>query len=483
MLGDKMKYRKRIFSGFLLIFMVYAPLSSFATAIPFPLRNSGYKVRTLPDRVILEDGKGKKLHEVRITGVVVGALVTGSYVISATRNNGIFVHKITWRGKLTSVSKYQVKKPVVAIRFDKGYLFIVTKEMMVSTWILKGETLTPYKSGKQDDSNRIKRDKRYQVEGKIISVKRGLAVISVGEISGLKMGDRLSIISKSRKYIYDPLLDKTVKKASNREVAVLEIIQLGGATCVVKLGLGDEIKKGDFAYYTRKSLKSSKLPFKRWGGMKRLTVTAYPGLLFGDVSLAMAGQFDYHATAPIHLQLKLRPWIFEDIFATDFAARVGFENTFFEAGVGFGAIIASHTDENDKTWVDSSTFIEMFVRLGSMDSTSFTLGMRAIPGKSNPFNGFWTSLQFKGDTHLVSLNFDMIMVEMVIGETDEYNNSESSFSVFRGDVTDRIRLWGNGGPGTLYLPITIGITAAIADTASSTSRVSFVMGGGLEYRW
>ncbi|MBU1240115.1 hypothetical protein KJ865_10450, partial [Myxococcota bacterium] len=290
-----------------------------------------------------------------------------------------------------------------------------------------------------------------------------------------------SIISQKTRAEYDPLKDATVRRVSGREVAVLEIVEVTDTTAVVNLGLGDDVHPGDLVYYTTKGVKSARHAARRWGGMQRLQIDLQPGFILGDGALMGSVAWHYHAEEPLHVAIGGRPWLFSGMQAMDFSLRAGFETSSFEAGIGVGGVFASYSHaQYDQQLSDGRAFFEMYVRLGALDGLSWELGMRSSPSRDNAFTGFWTSLQMRGTTHLISLNYDMMVLQFA-GPDDPFGDySKTDLYLLSASLRDRIRLWGNGGPGTLYLPVFVGIVACTGDVEN---KISFIMGGGVEIRW
>jgi len=440
----------------------------------------GRRVRAVKEWVILEDDRGRALDRFNLTAPVVGLASDATRIFAATRFEGIWIFTTTLTGKLKKMQHLRPAAPVRSIGLRAGVLFVMTVRQKVSTWIISGKEVRPYRKGASATPVTSRpRERRERIAATVVSIRRGLAVIDAGRRQGLHLGDRLSIVSQQRRSEYDPLRDAIHKRISGREVAVLEIVELTDTTAVVKLGLGDDVHQGDLAFYTMKAVKSSKQPARRWGGMQRLQADFYPGFLLGDTSFTAAFAYHYHAEEPVHFSMAARPWLFSKVRAMDLALRGGFETSSFEVGLGVSAILASYVHEDSsKTLSDARVFFEMYMRLGALDGLNWELGIRSSPAdRDNTFSGMWTSLQWSGYTHLLSLTFDQIFVTMR-GPDDLYHETDMVFvtTTFR----DRIRLWGNGGPGTLYLPVFIGMTACTGDTGD---KFSFIMGGGVEYRW
>lgn len=359
-----------------------------------------------------------------------------------------------------------------------------------------------------------------QIIGEVIEVRPEVAVLNVGSDDGVQEGDRYELRSLRLKSQYNLASGKEEMLPSNEVTAVVEVTSVTDKRALVKLGRGDRAEVGELAVPT-----NSRLTGDRWfpgyeRNLNRVQARISPFLGIDSLSGGMLTTALYDRTfdSPMRLEAGFSNigFIFGRDFAAPFHANVvpSYDTDYFEVGLGLGYVYSA------SEWRRGLSFLQK-VRLGTVDGLSLTVRNSFVYQRARVDPRSWDNLTqkpaVKGDPCEVSDYYDgtledefdwegidgTISIPLTSRVTLITDWSYSNAGWFYGDVGIRTLVMGNGGQGTLIIPVTVGgvyvrdFSAAGNETycdEASNSWQTFkeyeetdyggpVVSIGLDYRW
>ncbi len=435
------------------------------------------KVMTSHERLFLTDDKGAPLDEAYFRSEVVGVALGRERVYVATARHGVDVFRVTWRFKLEKLAHLEVDGTLSGLIYDDPYLFVVRPVRRSQVFHLTGAGAVPVREGSlKAPPPATESAVREKATGRVTGVHNGVVTVSLGSEDGFQAGDRIRVLSSGRTREYNPLHGKHLASARTRLQAVLTLYEVEAASARARLREGEDVSVGDLVSYFNEEKAPQVDRIVRWGGVQRIIATATPGFLFGDPSLGAQVQYEYQANMPLTLGVSWRGFLGQEVSASDLRVDAAFDTNYFSIGYQLGFFAG-----NGDTYGTSPAigFSAMFIRLGSLDGLHLLFGWRAAV---EDMRGVFARIQLGGSRHNLFFALDMDNGEYKLKRGNGTLEYDEHMELVMGTVLvgDRIRLWGNGGADTLFVTVFLGGQfVTMMDDESS----SFVMGGGVEYRF
>ena len=302
-----------------------------------------------------------------------------------------------------------------------------------------------------------------ETEGTVQEVRGDEAVIDVGSAAGVAEGNRFEIRSQEMVQQYNLETRKDEMMPSNKVTAVVEVIRVASGSSLVLLGKGDRVKVGDKARLTKEELtRTNWFPgYQRSLNRVQARVAPFVGIDSLTVGTFASLMYDRTFSFPMRLEAGFRNvgLHFGESFGAPFQFDLvpSYDTDYFEVGLGGGYQFSA--DDRKRGF----SFLQK-VRLGTVDGLNFTMwnsfiytdgyveevyspvtvGVPCVPDneRSGEFawNGFDAALAIP-------------LTDSVTLATD-WSYSEAGWVY--GDIGIRTRVRGNGGAGTLIIPVTIG---------------------------
>ncbi|MFH2005098.1 MAG: hypothetical protein ABI333_00795 [bacterium] len=307
--------------------------------------------------------------------------------------------------------------------------------------------------------------------GRVLSTKRGVAVVDIGTRHGLKRGQRVRVFLKHR-----VKMDGGEEAMREETLSVGLVVAVSANRAQVRLGSNENVPKGAYAEATTAGLTVSIVAPPRVGSVFSFKFMLRPIIPVGNAGFGAQLELwaTYRFRLPIAIHLLIDPLGFAVGKGPDGVAFAGHallaaDLRLFEIGVGVGGT-SLNTGEGD----EPAFSMNQYVRLGALDGFNFEVhnvlvwdrGRFEYAGTTGGFQipvgtKFW--LLFRGGYRMAGYWF--------------------------GEAGLRARLMGNGTSGSLFLTATVGAASVfdrVRDSVNNYYRdVSYLgpMGGlGMEWR-
>jgi len=435
------------------------------------------KVITSRERLFLTDEQGAPLDEAYFRSQVVGVALGRERVWVATAHHGVDVFRVTWRFRLERVSHLEIEGTLSGLIYDDPYLFVIRPVRRSQVFQLTGAGALPVREGSlKAPPSAPESGDREKASGRVTGVHNGVVTVSLGSDDGFSAGDRIRVLSSGRTREYNPLHGKHLASARTRLQAVLTLYEVEAGVSRARLREGEDVSVGDLVSYFNEEKTPQIDRTVRWGGVQRIIATATPGFLFGDPSLGTQVQYEYQARMPLTLGVSWRGFLGQEVSASDLRIDAAFDTNYFSIGYQLGFFGGRGDTYGNSPLIG---FSAMFLRLGSLDGLHLLFGWRVAV---EDMRGVFARVQLGGRRHNLFFAMDMDNGEYQLKHGNGSLEYDEHMELVMGTVLvgDRIRLWGNGGADTLFVTVFLGGQfVTMMDDESS----SFVMGGGVEYRF
>jgi hypothetical protein len=453
------------------------PTSADAPRLEWEQFRRRLMVRFTGPRIFLMDDHGSPLDEAYFKSEVVGVALGRERVYVATARHGVDVFRVDWKFKLDRVSHLDVEGTLSGLIYDDPYLFVIRPVRRSQVFLLDPAGVVPVREGSlKAPPPPTAAGEREKATGRITRIHNGIVTINLGEAEGFRAGDRIRVLSAGRHSEYNPLRGRDRVSARTRLQAVLTLYEVEEQVARARLAEGEDVKVGDLVQY----FNEEKLPqidrIVRWGGVQRVIATVTPGFLFGDPSLGTQVHYEYQAHMPLTLGVSWRGFLGSEVSASDIRVDAAFDTAFFSIGYQIGFFMEDGEDYPRSPLIG---FSAMFLRLGMLDGLHFLFGYRSTVDTPR---GFFGRLQLGGTRHNLFAAWDIDLADYEIHVANDPYQSTEHLELGIGTlvVGDRIRLWGNGGHDTMFVTVFLGGQFLFMGDNNSSS---FVMGGGVEYRF
>jgi hypothetical protein len=312
------------------------------------------------------------------------------------------------------------------------------------------------------------------VSGNVTEVRAEVAVLDVGSKDGVLVGDRFELRSQELKSQYSLSTGKDEMLPSNKVTAVVAVASVAEEKALVKLGRGDRARVGDVAVPTGRGLTGDSWFPGYERNLNRLRARVAPFLGIDTLSAGMVTSAMYDRTFNFPMRLEAGFSNIGFVFGEDFAAPFHFnvvpsyDTDYFEVGLGAGYVYSS--DDRRR----GASFLQK-VRLGTVDGLNVTVHNSFVYQRGHLprwfGSGYDSSPSLKigadcspnsDDEELTNYEFNWegidgtVSIPVTSRVTLISDWSFSNAGWFYGDIGIRTLVMGNGGHGTLIIPVTIG---------------------------
>ena len=359
-----------------------------------------------------------------------------------------------------------------------------------------------------------------RMAGTVTKVRGDIAVLDIGADAGVARGDRFEIRSQALTRQYSLETGLYEQRPSNQITAVVQVTSVSPDKALVSLGRGDRARVGDHAVPSnRKTSGNTWFPgYER--SLNRIQAKVGPYLGINTLSAGMLTSVMYDRTFAFPMRLSAGFSNIGLVFGADFAAPFhldvvpSYDTDYFEVGLGLGYVFSNHERRRGLSFLQK-------VRLGTVDGLNLTVQNAFIyeRKRTSSWLAFGGSVDMKEmgedctptdeDKDLTGYEFNWegvdasLAIPLTRRVTLVTDWSYSNAGWFYGDLGIRTLVMGNGGHGTLIIPVTIGGVAlndyvpsgketycdADANKVSTLQQYdSRVYGGpvvtiGIDYRW
>jgi hypothetical protein len=324
--------------------------------------------------------------------------------------------------------------------------------------------------GEPDDEDVVAAD---QLPGTVVKVRGDIAVLDVGSDAGVGKGDRFEIRSQALTRQYDLETGVYEPRPSDQITAVVEVTSVSPDKALVSLGRGDRARVGDHALPTDKKVSGNNWFPGYERSLNRIQAKAGPYLGINTLSAGMLASVMYDRTFAFPMRLSAGFSNVGLIFGEDFGAPFhldvipSYDTDYFEVGLGLGYVFSSHERRRGLSFLQK-------VRLGTVDGLNLTVQNAFIYERrrtSSWFGGGGAADSLKmgedctptdDDEDLSGYEFNWEGIDATLAMplnrrvTMVMDWSFSNAGWLYGDIGIRTLVMGNGGHGTLIIPVTIG---------------------------
>jgi len=356
--------------------------------------------------------------------------------------------------------------------------------------------------------------------GTVAEVRGDLIVLDIGADGGVAPGDRFEIRSQALVRRFDLETEQYKLLPSNRITAVVEVASVSAEKALATLGRGDRARVGDIAAPTDRRISGTTwFPgYERSLNRFRAKIGPYLGIDTLSAGILTSAMYDRTFSFPMRVAAGFSNvgLVFGEDFAAPFHLDVvpSYDTDYFEVGLGLGYVFSSHERRRGLSFLQK-------VRLGTVDGLNLTVqnafiyerrrtsGWLSFGGSASAKDVGEACTPADDDEELTGYEFNWegvdasLFIPLTKRVTLATNWSYSNAGWFYGDLGIRTMVMGNGGHGTLIIPVTIGgvalndyvpagnATYCDADTDKVTSLREYdsrtyagpVVTIGVDYRW
>ncbi len=357
--------------------------------------------------------------------------------------------------------------------------------------------------------------------GHVVEVRSEVALLDIGSGQGVKVGDRYELRSQDLKLQYSLATGKDEMLPTNTVTAVVAVSSVAEGKALVKLGRGDRTRVGDAAVPTGRDLtRDDWFPgYERNLNRIRARVAPFLGIDTLSAGMMTTALYDRTFNFPMRVEAGFSNigFVFGEDFAAPFHANVvpSYDTDFFEVGLGVGYVYSSNDRRRGLSFLQK-------VRLGTVDGLNLTVHNSFVYQRSSYSSWFGydesggkpvtlgeSCTPYDDDEEYTGYEFNWegidatLSVPLTSRVTLITDWSFSNAGWFYGDIGIRTLVMGNGGHGTLIIPVTIGgvmvddfvpsykSTYCDADSKTYSSYQEYdsktyggpVVSIGIDYRW
>ncbi len=331
-----------------------------------------------------------------------------------------------------------------------------------------------------------------RLDGKITETKRDIAILNIGSKQGVELGMKFAIHSQKPITKFNLLTNRDEIMPSDEVTGVLAVTQVTEEKCLLKLGLGDLADAGDVARSTKKKLSEQVMAPRYPRELHRVhgRIAPFVGISTLNIGTFADLSYDYTFAFPLRLSAGFsnsgilfgyseHTRMIDDGQQTfergpvrlPFAIDVipSYDTDFFEVGIGAGYSYSAHDQKRGFTFLQK-------VRLGSLDGVNLTVTNSFIFQEKHDswFSSFSIAAgadEKAGTTCTLDewaedfdtgyeFGFNSIDVDLRVPITSrvalETGYAFSQAGWVYGEIGIRTRVMGNGGDGSLFIPVSIG---------------------------
>lgn len=425
-------------------------------------------------QLLLLDAAGMRLDTAHFPSDVVDAVAGDERIYVATRSHGIYVFEVSLARRLEKVGHMPIEGTLSRMYYDPPYLFAVQPKIRSSLYMLDASGARQVQAGQwRLAAPSPAQEKRDRISGRVLRIRNGKVEVNLGSRHGFKPGDRIRILSRGREMEYNPL-DGTRRQDTRLKLrAVLTLDDVRGEQSTATLERGVDVRVGDIVQYFGDEKTPSVERILRWGGTSRIIANVLPGFLVGDPMLGMQLRLEHQFKIPLTAGINLRSHVSDSASGTGLAVDAAYDTDYFAIGYQMDFLALSSEEESNIPLMGTSG---MFLRLGTLDGLHLLFNYRS---NFKDIYGLSGRIQLSGQRHNLYAAWDFTFGTYKI-VYESWGDDSRKMTVGSFLAGDRIRLWGNGGAGTMFANIYLGVQTLNTD---SVDDASFVMGGGVEYRF
>jgi hypothetical protein len=328
-------------------------------------------------------------------------------------------------------------------------------------------------------------------EGTVVQVAWGRAIVDRGAKDGLRIGNRLKILSQELVPKPNLATGQSEMVPSNEAVAVLEIEVLDDHRASAPLHRGDRVRMGDRFVRTTEPPTERLFMAPRQDYTHRLAATFRPIIELGTLGLGSLSdlRYTYRFPFPLALEVGTTPLAFEvrrgdgpRQFPIGFDATAFYDTDFFAVGLGAGGMVFPRREEVryepfpataptvslDKGGTHFA--LTQAARLGNLDGLSVEVRNTFVYRRA-PFDEraafHWGSTMAHG--------FVPLSRRLTLGLGGGGGDNGWGF----GEIGVRTYFKGTGGAGTIIVPASLGFGGF---TSGESDRVGPLVTIGVELR-
>ena len=312
-----------------------------------------------------------------------------------------------------------------------------------------------------------------RLAGTVTKVRGDIAVLDIGADAGVAPGDRFEIRSQALTRQYSLETGLYEQRPSNQITAVVEVTSVSPDKALVSLGRGDRARVRDLAVPTNKRISGDSWFPGYERSLNRIQAKVGPYLGINTLSAGMLTSVMYDRTFAFPMRLSAGFSNIGLVFGEDFAAPFhldvvpSYDTEYFEVGLGLGYVFSSHESRRGLSFLQK-------VRLGTVDGLNLTVQNAFIyeRKRTSSWFGFDSGALVKAmgedctptseDEDLTGYEFNWegidasLFIPLTRRVTLVTDWSYSNAGWIYGDIGIRTLVMGNGGHGTLVIPVTIG---------------------------
>ncbi|MBN2723299.1 MAG: hypothetical protein JXR95_04420 [Deltaproteobacteria bacterium] len=298
--------------------------------------------------------------------------------------------------------------------------------------------------------------------GSVVSTGRGFVVFSVSKNVALRVGDVVEVRSTHGSKINN-IFSGVNQDSSNRVISCVAVVsQIKGNRAVLELGKGEYAMVGDAVFTSQRELTVSKYFPRRIPSSLSASLELIP--VFGSSSSDDHSYFSaitlidviWRTDSPLTLKAGLSPALYLGNREYGFSSSTGFnvfgvllyDSDYFAIGMGTGYLrpLMSQQSAHNRQGMT----IVQYVRLGSIDGLNLKGEFHGVYSDDNKDNS-------------IRAMFGMLRLELTVpliektGLFFRYLGDGRTLTNFAGGLKTFLR--GQGGAGSIIIPITIGYTS------------------------
>lgn len=436
------------------------------------------------DQIVVKE-KDKELIRMDVGGAL-NCIFYEGYIYIARGAEGVEVFRLDAEKRAERRSPIKVPAEAIGFKIEGDKVYIITAIFSqiplaksqdgslllgslaydILTGKTKGISISEFKTEKA-----ILEEKK-RIYGKVIEVTPGFAIINLGAKDGVENNMRFEIQSSEPRRIYN-LQTKTYEMMPSLETtAVSPVVQVSEDRCMIRIGRGNKADIGDVALLTEKPLSESLYTPSYEKDLHRIYARIAPfiGIETLTIGSLISLMYDYTFQFPLRIEGGLRNtgllFSTENTSPFQFDLIPSYNTDLFEVGLGTGYSYSGHKLKRNFLFLQK-------VRLGAVDGINFTMrnsfiyqerheswsffsygdvsgtptskeGDPCIPGGSRDYEFAWNGFDIEAST---PLSRDVSLFT-------HWAYSQAGW--FIGEIGIKNFVKGNGGDGTLIIPVSIG---------------------------
>ena len=461
--------------------------------IPFNVYSEEITCEIDKDTTLIKSGESV-ISKIETTGAI-SCMVVGENIFVARGGSGVDIYKVTAEKKVERISTLTLPNEAIGFRLDGENISVITatfsyvgikkntdgsfSTISVARNIFgqkAGFVVSAAKEEKIGQQKMSQETKR--IQGKVIEVTPGYAIIDLGAKDGIEKNMRIEILSMEQKKTYNIKTQAYEMMPSMESTAVSPVVQVSEDRCMIRIGRGNRAEVGDIALLTEKPLSETLYSPSYEKNLHRIygRISPFVGINTLTVGSLVSVMYDYTFSIPLKIEGGLRNAgiLFSKSNTSPFQLDLipSYNTDLFEVGLGGGYSYSGHELKRNFTFLQK-------VRLGAIDGTNFTMwnsfiyqekhsswfsfdmagsesgsqiknvGDPCTPNKDREYEFAWNGFDIEASTP----------VSKSVNLFTHWAYSQAGW--FMGEIGIKNFVKGNGGDGTIIIPVSIGGAAVV----------------------